>query len=335
MSNLIRNPEVRKSLIIWTIFCAAAVAVAFVTETKFGIIMVVTVIILSIIRIMELRNRYFRIAELCNEISNVLYCNKHFNLERYSEGELSILYTEINKMTGKLLEQAELLGRDKKYMSDSLADISHQIRTPLTSISLIADFMTKPDLDEECRIQYAQQLFDLLDRIDWLINTLLKISKLDAGTIRFDIRENSVRELINNAIKPIEIPMDIKNVRFEEDVEDFGFNFDMQWTVEAIENILKNCFENTLENGKISVKAFDNAIYTGIIISDTGKGIDKEDLPHIFERFYKGKNSSSTSVGIGLALSRMIITSQNGTVKAYNGDDGGAVFEIRFYHGIY
>lgn len=334
MSRIFRNSEFKKSFVLWMILSAAAVAVAFLAGIKCGIIVTASVIFFNIFHIVEAALRYRRIADLCNEINDVLFHRKVLKLDKYNEGELSILYNEICKMTDVLIEQSEKLKEDKAYMSDSLADISHQIRTPLTSLNLITEFLSEPDLSEKMRQNYTKQQFELLDRIDWLINTLLKISKIDAGTIRFDIKSNRSGDIIQRAVKPVEIPMELKGVKLETAVEDFVFDCDIMWTVEALENIVKNCYENTPSGGKLTITARKTAVYVQFVIRDTGRGVAKEDLPHIFERFYKGKNSATTSVGIGLALSRMIITAQNGTIRVKNCSEGGAEFEIRFYRGV-
>ena len=170
-----------------------------------------------------------------------------------------------------------------------------------------------------------------LDRIDWLISSLLKIAKLDAGTIFLRHDKISLKSLIDKAAEPLAIPMELKEQTIEADISG-SFIGDLSWTAEAVGNILKNCMEH-MEQGTIYVTTREKSLYSEIIIRDTGPGIDKNDIPHLFERFYKGTNSSEQSVGIGLALSRMIIVKQNGTIKAENYKSGGAVFTIRFYKG--
>ena len=161
---------------------------------------------------------------------------------------------------------------------------------------------------------------------------MLKISKLDAGTIKFSNERINLFKLIKKSAEPIEIPLDLRNqslvINSDKNESFYG---DLNWTVEAVENILKNCMEHTEEGGTITVNLSETPIFSEIVISDNGKGIDKEDLPNLFKRFYKGKNSSSSSVGIGLALAKMIVVSQNGVIKAENNKDKGARFIIRFY----
>jgi len=327
-----RNPEIQKSAWIWFFLSLILITVAIIIDIKCGILAVIYCGIFNFAHFFSTYKRYKHIAELSYEIDKILHNNSEFDLNRFAEGELAILHSEIYKMTVRLREQTEALKRDKIFLADSIADISHQIRTPLTSINLIANFLADEELSDERRLSLVKDLFQLLSRIDWLISTLLKISKLDAGTVRFAKDTVKVSELIQKAVKPLAIPMDLRNQQLIVKANgDEQFEGDLAWTAEAIENILKNCMEHTPNGGTITIKVKDTPIYTELLITDTGPGIDPEDLPHLFERFYKGKNSSTSNVGIGLALARMIITSQNGTIKAENGKNGGAVFTLRFY----
>lgn len=192
--------------------------------------------------------------------------------------------------------------------------------------------MSEPELTNERRKQLTQELYRLLSRIDWLVTALLKISKIDAGTVQFKQEHISMEGLLNKACSPLLVPIELRaqELILKADGEFCG---DIAWTCEAIGNILKNCMEHTPEGGKLEINASENALYTEIIIKDSGTGIAKEDIPHVFERFYKGVNSSENSYGIGLALSRMIITSQNGTIKVENRKSSGCKFSIKFYKG--
>lgn len=276
--------------------------------------------------------RYQRLWDLALEIDKILHNQGRFDLSRFAEGELSILYSELYKMTVRLREQADILQADKIYLSNAIADISHQIRTPLTSINLIADFLSEEELSEKRRKELVRDLFQLLSRIDWLITTLLKMSKLDTGTVQMEKTVLDATELVKRAAEPIAIAMDLRNRELIlKAQEGASFVGDMAWTVEAVGNILKNCMEHTPEGGSLTVEIQENTMFTELVISDTGEGITPEDLPHLFERFYKGKNAGKNSVGIGLAMAQMIVAAQNGTLKAENGADGGARFVLRFY----
>ena len=329
---LLKNKEVRGALLWQLLLSAAACAVCFFFDIRAGLTAVVLSLLLMMIYCISTYKRYQRISSLADDINQVLHGDSSIDFDNYSEGELSILHSEIYKMTVRLREQQQKLLNDKEYLVDSLADISHQIRTPLTSINLLVERLSASGLTDECRHQLTNELYGLLDRIDWLITTLLKISKLDAGAVSFNKETVSLESLIKKSCSPLLIPMELRGQELRIHA-DGAFRGDLSWTSESIGNIVKNCMEHTPEGGRIEIDAAENALFSEIIIKDNGTGISPEDLPHIFERFYKGKDSDGKSFGIGLALSRMIITGQGGTVKAENRKPAGAMFTIRFYKG--
>lgn len=329
---LLRNPEVLRNLTIYIIISAGATITAYLQDSRFGLIALIFCSLFIVVYLFTSHRLYKRISELSSDVNRILHGDSHISLEKYFEGELGILQSEIYKMTVRLREQQQRLQNDKIYLADSIADISHQIRTPLTSINLLVSFLSEPDISDERRIKLTRELYELLSRIDWLITTLLKISKLDAKTVQFNNENISLADLTAKATAPLLIPMEIREQTLT--VETKGSCFcDISWTCEALTNILKNCMEHTPDGGTIAINATENALYTEIIITDNGSGISEEDLPHIFERFYKGKKSDNKSFGIGLALARMIVTVQNGTIKAENLTPNGAKFTIRFYKG--
>ncbi|MEE0969166.1 MAG: HAMP domain-containing sensor histidine kinase [Clostridia bacterium] len=333
MIKLLKNKEVRKTLILQIIVALASILISHLIDERAGIVALIFSSLLILIYYISTYKRYKRIASLASDINKVLHGDNSISLENYSEGELAILHSEIYKMTVRLREQQNNLINDKKYLADSIADISHQIRTPLTSINLLVQLLSAPNLTDERRQELTHELYGMLSRIDWLITTLLKISKLDAGTVIFKEEKVSLQTLINKSCSTLLVPIELRGQELVINA-DGEFVGDLSWTCEAVGNIVKNCMEHTYEGGKIEIEAYENALYTEIIIRDNGTGIAKEDMPHIFERFYKGKDSDDKSFGVGLALSRMIITSQKGTVKAENCNPHGAKFTIRFYKGI-
>ena len=329
---LLKNKEVRGALLCQLLLSAAACAVCFFFDIRAGLTAAGLSLLLMLVFCISTYKRYQRISSLADDINQVLHGDSSIDFDHYSEGELSILHSEIYKMTVRLREQQQKLMKDKEYLADSLADISHQIRTPLTSINLLVERLAASRLTDECRHQLTNELYELLDRIDWLITTLLKISKLDAGTVSFNKETVSLATLIKKSCSPLLIPIELRGqeliIRAEGD-----FYGDPAWTSEAVGNIVKNCMEHTPDGGRIEINAAENALYSEIVIKDNGTGVSAEDLPHIFERFYKGKDSDGKSFGIGLALSRMIIAGQKGTVKAENRKNEGAMFTLRFYKG--
>jgi signal transduction histidine kinase len=327
-----RNPEIQKNFILYVLLIFVLTVTGFLCGSNYGLTVLTISMLFTVLHFWITFRRYKKLATLGSEIDKILHGNESINLEDYSEGELSFLQSEILKLTIQLREQAWSLKQDKQYLASSIADISHQIRTPLTSINIILSLISKSDLSEERKKSLFNELDTLLRRIDWLITTLLKISRLDTGTVKFKKEKIMVSELISHAVAPIAISLDLREQEINTTITgNESFIGDLSWTVEAIENILKNCMEHTQRGGRIKITSLENALFTEIIITDNGPGIDKEDLPYLFERFYKGKNSNNQSFGIGLALARMIIVNQNGTIKAENAQKGGAKFTIRFY----
>ena len=327
-----RNPEIRLSLVWHFSLFFGAVLLGFCFPSRAVILMIVFSFLFIGSHYWITWRRYRRLAQLAREIDHMLHSQIPVQFEKYQEGELSILENELSKMTLKLSEQAAALADDKKFLANSMADISHQIRSPLTSSNLILSLLMEPDLPSVKRKKLLQELAQLLSRIDWLVESLLKMSKMDAGTVCFQQAPVNVRALIRQAAEPLMIPMELREQTFSiQEESGVEFTGDPAWSQEAVLNILKNCMEHTPPGGCIQVFFSQNAIYTEIVIEDNGPGFDREDLPHLFERFYKGKNASPQSVGIGLALARMVISRQNGTLKAENRPEGGARFTIKFY----
>ena len=280
------------------------------------------------------KKRYRDMEHLSEELDKILHGTENFFISECKEGELAILNSNIRKMTIKMKEQASQLTHEKILLTDAIADIFHQLRTPLTSMRLTCSMLSEEELSYEDRVRFVRGIKKQLERMQWLVETLLKMSKIEAGTVTFRKDEIKVNDIIEKACEPLLIPLELRGVTLKKDLGDAGLTGDPEWLAEAFGNIVKNCMEHTPEGGSITIDAEENALYTRISISDTGTGFEKEDLPHIFERFYKGKNSSSESVGIGLALCRTIITGLGGTIKAENGKEGGARFEVRFYKSV-
>jgi len=330
-----RNPEIKKSLILYIILILILTIPGFLWGYYDGLTVLTISTLFTFLHFWITFRRYKKLAELGSDIDKILHGDETIDLSEYSEGELSFLQSEISKLTVQLRNQAWSLKQDKQYLADSIADISHQLRTPLTSINILLSLMSNSDLSEERRLELIKEMDMLLSRIDWLITALLKISKLDTGTVKQKNETVYVDELVKKAIDPIAIPIELREQELDIQIQaGASFKGDLAWSAEAVENVLKNCMEHTQKGGKLSISAQENTLFTEIIISDNGPGIDPEDLPHLFERFYKGKNSSNNNIGIGLALARMIITNQNGTIKVENRKEGGAKFTIRFYKDI-
>ena len=332
---LFRNKEIKRLSYILFCICTVIILAGFLVSAAAGAFSAVSCGALCLCFFIFMRRRYRNIAGLCEQIDIVLHGGESLDIEECDEGELAILRSEIHKMTIRLREHADILDKEKNYLSESMADIAHQLRTPLTSMNMIVSFMADKNLDTERRIVLARELESLLLRVDWLITTLLKISKIDAGTAVFRREKVMVSELIQKASEPFTVPLELKNIELEISGDDSSYFIgDLKWSAEAISNIIKNCIEHTDEGGKIVICYSTNALFSEIMISDNGNGINEEDLPHIFERFYQGRNTQEGNYGIGLALCRMILSKQNASVKAENIKTGGVRFIIRFYYHI-
>lgn len=327
------NKELRISLVLLGLATAILTLIGLSLSVAAGALILISGLVSIAIHLSTEYYRYKKLQKLSSDLDRLLISGTPLPIREYSEGELSILANQIQKMTLRLTESAEAIKSDKVYLADSLADISHQLRTPLTSMTLTTSMLREPNLSDERRMELTGELRRLLTRTDWLVETLLKISKLDAGTVKLTQQKISVRKLIDRAAAPIAIPMDLRNQRLIVHCKEEAFTGDPIWTAEAIGNILKNCMEHTPEGGTIMITAQDTALYTQIEVQDTGAGFDAKDIPHLFERFYKGTNASENSYGIGLALARTVITAQNGTVQAMNGE-AGAKFVIKFYKQV-
>lgn len=278
--------------------------------------------------------RYHRLRQLNDQMRKVREGRYQMNPQDYEEGELSILHSEIYKVTVQLRESAEQLQVQQQLLSDSLSDISHQLKTPLTSMMMMVDLMQQPDMDPVRQQEFLRLIAAQLTRMRWLIQSLLKMAKLEARAVQFMPQPTTVRSLINKSLSQAEAEMVRYGVETVLDCPaDFALTLDENWTAEALGNILRNCAEHA-QQGQVRITCMHNALVDEIVIEDNGEGIDPADLPHLFERFYRGRNAKPDSVGIGLAMSYQIITAQSGTLQVFSQPGRGSRFVIRFVHQI-
>ena len=292
----------------------------------------VSVILLLIIVNIYYHSRNQKIQEIIKYIEAINNKNYDLKIAENTEDDLSNFRNELYKIAIMLKEQASQSINDKKALQTSLEDISHQLKTPLTSISIMLDNIREnPNMDEHTRQEFIYEISRQINWINWLVISLLKLSKLDSNTAVFVQKEIKVEDLINNVVKNLAIPIDIKQQNvIVNGSSDVMFVGDYNWQLEALTNIVKNCIEHTVENKNIYINWEENNFYTKIAIKDEGVGIDKKDVKHIFERFYKGKNSSENSVGIGLALAKSIIEKDNGYIICASELGRGTTFEIKY-----
>ena len=331
-----RNPEIKKEILCYLLVSlAGALLAAQAAGWRVAAGVLVAGVVFLWLHLFFTMRRYRRLAQMAEQMDRILHDDSALLIQDCQEGELAILHTQLNKLVLRLREQAGDLQRDKVFLADALADISHQLKTPLTSLQLLASFLKEEHVEDARRQELAREIITLLGRIDWLVYALLKMSRLDAGTSGMKAEEVSVRKMVQQAYELIAIPMDIRDIGWDPQIEeDSRYTGDLAWSVEAVSNILKNCMEYSEAGSTIHVTGEENAIYTQIVIRDEGRGIAKEDLPHLFERFYRGKGNDTQSVGIGLSLAQKIIQQQNGTISVKNGVHGGAIFTIRFYKAV-
>lgn len=306
------------------------------TIRKYNIIYIsVLIIIVFSILIIYINKIYNKIRKLSIYTNDILNNKYNMDIREYSEGDISNLKNDLYKMTIKLKEQNELSLKDKIYLQDTLSDISHQLKTPLTSMYVINELLYDDKLDKSLKKELLNKSKKGLERIEWLITSLLKMSRLDSGSEKLILERVKLINIINKTIEPIKIPLELKNINLNVSCSnDIKVNVDVNWTTEALINILKNAMEHTLENGNINIVCSDNPLYTMISISDDGCGISKKDLPHIFERFYKGM-SNKESIGIGLNMSKKIIENENGNISVKSKENEGTTFIIKLFKNNY
>ena len=294
--------------------------------------LIVFILILSIIFFKYNQSESKKINEITKYIEEINRGNYRLNIEENTEDELSILKNELYKITVMLKEVAENSQKDKTTLKDSLSDISHQIKTPITSILIMLDnILSDENMPEDIKKDFIKDIKREIVNIKFLVESILKLSKIDSNSIKFIKKEVFIKDIINEAVKNVSMLSELKNIKIIVSGDDSIKTIcDLKWQVEAITNILKNCIEHSYENKKIYINYNQNNMYTELKIEDNGTGIDAKDLPHIFERFYKGKNSSSDSVGIGLALSKSIIESNNGYIQVDSKLNKGTTFIIKY-----
>lgn len=270
--------------------------------------------------------------DIAKRIERINLGDYSLQIDRNSEDELSLLDNQIYRTAVKFREQAENSNKDKENLQKSLSDISHQLKTPLTSIIVMVDnILDDDDMPLEIRREFLNDIKHNTNTISFLVQSLLKLSKLDAEAVKFRYEQVEVKSIVDQCIKNTAVMAEILGVRLETDCNDIILNCDRKWLCEAVTNIIKNCIEHS-QNGNIKITADQNKLYTKISIKDNGSGITKEDLPHIFERFYKGKNSSDDSVGIGLSLAKTIIEKQGGYISVSSELNKGSEFVIKFFN---
>ncbi len=293
------------------------------------------IITIASLCILYFRYNYKRkndIKDIIKYIEQINRRNYELEIDTISEDELSILKNEIYKTAVMLKEAALNSNKDKLNLKKSLEDISHQLKTPLTSILVLLDnLIDEPDMDSSIRNDFIIDIKRNVININFLVQALLKLSKFDANTVHFIKKENDLEMIVKEAIKNVSTLCDLRNINVKlNTLENAKVECDAKWQIEAITNIIKNAIEHSKDNSSIIINIDNNRVYSKIEVIDFGEGISKRDIKHIFERFYKGENATSNSIGIGLALAKTIIEEDKGTI-AVESNESNTKFTIKYF----
>lgn len=331
---LLRNKEIKGILLLTIVTILMFSLIGLSNSPQVALVLLFEGILLVIFFLIFTSCRYKQIQNLSKYLKRIRQGEHSLDIRDNEEGELSILKSEIYKVTNMLSEYNVKLKNDKVLLADNIADISHQLKTPLTSMMVMTDLLQDEELPREKRRQFTSKISSQLRRIEWLVTSLLTMSKLDIGVL--DMRKEKIQtsDLIEASLEPILISLELRDISYKVYGGENIICCDQHWTVEAIVNILKNCMEHTKRGGHLEITSSDNPLYSEIKISDTGVGIKKEDLTNIFTRFYRGKNSSKDSVGIGLSMSKGIIKNQGGNITVESNVGKGSTFYVKFYKTV-
>lgn len=287
------------------------------------------IISLILIIMIEYRKVYKKIQEISNVAEKVVEGDFSIYLDEEGEGDFNILNHQFNQMTNRLENSLDTLKQEKTFLKNMISDISHQLKTPLSSLIILNDILIEDtDIDLETQIDFLEKSKRQLDRMEWLIINLLKVARIEAGAIEFKRENILLKDVLDISLKSLNTQLRGQEVSIEGNLES-NFYGDMDWTAEALINIIKNAGEHG--NGKIEIVLENTPLFSSIMIKDNGDGIDKKHIPYIFERFYKVSSEiKPESIGIGLNLSRVIIESQNGTISVRSKRGEGTEFNITF-----
>lgn len=279
-----------------------------------------------------LRHRQKEIGKLCSYMDEIGRGNFSLEVSHNRDDELSGLKNELYKLTIFLREQAKQAADNRKALADAVADISHQLKTPLTSVTVLVDNLWEnQDMEPAIRRRFLLEISGQISGVSWLIATLLKLSRLDAGVVELEHKPLSVKALVENVYRKLELSAEWRQVELRLQIPgEIWIRGDEQWLTEAFLNLVKNAVEHSNAGGEVLVAAEENDVYTLVTVRDHGAGISPEEQKHLFERFYRGRSAGADSVGIGLSLAKEIITRQGGYIAVDSGKESGTVFLIKF-----
>lgn len=294
-------------------------------------------IVIILINNIEYIKIYKKLESLNLAAKNIIDYNFDIKIYENSEGIFAKLAHNFNNMRVVLKNNIFETQSEKDFLINTLSDISHQIKTPISSLILYNDILLNRKLNEEKKVEFLKSSASQLNRIEWLVKSLLQLARMDAGVIKFKIASFDINETVMESVKFLEMKARSNNIKLEfySDKDKIVIKHDHNWVSEAIINIIKNAIEHTESNGEVNVFTEATQVCSRIIVKDNGKGIPKEEIPHVFERFYKGKmNKSTESIGIGLALSKSIIEGNEGMISVKSELGVGTSFTITFLNSI-
>ncbi len=330
---MLRNREIRLLSACVCIAGAVTCAVCFAFDARAGVACLIGFALCFAAYCVFTRRRYREIAKLSDAVRALAERGRSVKLSALesAEGELSILQSEIYKLAERLIEQSAVLTDEKRALKNVLSDISHQLKTPLTALSIMADLLEDEALESEKRAEFMRRLKEGLSRMEWMVLSLLKLARLDASAVAFKPESVSARALAEAAARPLELMLDLRDQRVVFEGGGAVLSCDRLWSAEAVTNVLKNASEHSPIGGEIRVSVGENPICAWIAVQGGGQGIDPADLPHIFKRFYRQKNAPEGGVGIGLSLSLSILRAQGGDIEVRNERGKPAEFVLKFY----
>lgn len=290
--------------------------------------LLVTVIILIIWYVIKEERK---LLKLSNYVNDLVLKKDSLKLEENEEGMISKLQNDLYKLTVVLREAYDNESREKLEMKKSLEDISHQLKTPLTAMMITLDNLSNDELKPDLRKSFLEDVKRQVDKMNFLIKSLLKLSRFDAGVIKFKNENIMVKSLVNDVIKSVSVLAEINDVKIKTNGDDnTSFTGDYNWQLEAVTNVVKNAVEHSTPGETVTIKFRENAVYTLISVVNHGNVINEQDMKNIFTRFYKGKNATYESIGIGLSLSKSIIEKGGGYVRVSSSKKDGTRFDIKY-----
>ena len=324
------NPkDLKRWLLFLFVFTVAGSLMLWQFSSAAGIVFLLSALIWNLCFALYLLVLDKRIRSLSRQLMNV-YSNAHaIDIRDQQEGSFSILKNDIYKIVRTFYEQKEELGKERTFLSNLLDDVSHQLKTPLTSMQMMSELLAQK-LPDEKRREFSTILQNQLTRLQWLVTSLLKLSRLDACTIHFEKQTFCLEDLLLDALEPITAVIQKKKLNIEMSGCSIDMTADFNWTKEALLNVLKNAAEHTAENGTIKISAQTTKLFTILQIADNGEGMSLKDQAHIFERFYRGQNAGSDSIGIGMAMTKAILNAQNAEISVQSSLHRGTRFTIQF-----